>query len=97
MGLFDVLLGKGGSLKCPRCGAEIASDDERCPKCRRLVSDLFELICPECKKKIPYGSRFCPKCGTKLGEGIIEYDCPKCGYKSSVRMERCPACGTEFE
>jgi hypothetical protein len=49
-------------LKCPKCGATVASQFNFCPECQ------FNLRpnCPQCRLTVYSGDRFCPHCGFPL-------------------------------
>ena len=49
-------------IKCPSCGAEIATTSKFCPECgAKIVHN-----CPKCNSIIKPGQKFCPECGEKL-------------------------------
>jgi len=105
MGLLDLLLGRferpsqlgRQKAKCPVCKAELRLDMKKCPRCGRLLSEMFMLVCPECRENMPFGTKECPKCGFNLEAPPKRvYTCPICGYEASYWMLECPSCGVKF-
>ena len=57
---------QAGTIKCPKCGADIPSGSKFCPQCGQKIAEA-NAFCPQCGKPVPAGSKFCPNCGAKIG------------------------------
>ncbi|HHD15667.1 MAG TPA: zinc-ribbon domain-containing protein [Euryarchaeota archaeon] len=79
-----------GSMKCPKCGAEVKPGERFCGKCGHQL--VKESTCVKCKKPIEEGVKFCPHCGAKQ-----TLECPKCGKEVASGTKFCPECGTELQ
>ena len=78
-------------LKCPNCGASIASGGAKfCSECGQKIEAVEPntVVCPSCGKRVPAG-KFCPECGHKFA-----FACSKCGANIPVGSKFCPECGT---
>jgi hypothetical protein len=56
--------------ECPRCFADLAPDDKRCPSCGAKVERPGETTptehCPKCQGRVGPKDRKCPTCGHRL-------------------------------
>ncbi len=56
--------------ECPKCFADLASKDVKCPSCGAPVKRPGQAApddrCPECKGRVKPGDRKCPVCGHRL-------------------------------
>ncbi len=59
---------------CPKCGAEVVSDNKFCTACgEKLVEDEeVKFTCPKCTAELVAGNKFCTVCGEKIDEAILE-------------------------
>lgn len=53
-----------GKKKCPKCGAEIASNAKFCPECGEKIP--AKKFCSECGAEVSATAKFCPECGNKI-------------------------------
>ena len=91
---------KKGYVKCKECNTPISPQEERCPKCRKSVWEMFVFVCPKCKTKVEKGQRVCSKCGELLVrereqvriKTTTKYVCARCGYELPTINTPCPIC-----
>ena len=57
---------------CLKCGNELSSSQEFCPKCGTKRGEVNNKVCPNCGNVIAEGEKFCPKCGQKTKFDISE-------------------------
>lgn len=55
---------KGLTIKCGKCGAELAAETKFCGRCGAPVECVS--FCPTCGAKLQQGQAFCMSCGVKL-------------------------------
>jgi Zn-finger nucleic acid-binding protein len=71
--------GEARVLRCPSCGAPVASGDRLCSHCQ---AELATVRCASCFSLSFAGSKLCAQCGTVLGlEGTLGptgVRCPRC-------------------
>ena len=104
MGFLDFLKGlfKPGKsrfvLKCPNCGSEVSSADERCMKCGMRIKSVIRLKCPRCSTSNPLDNGKCESCGSNIEakKKNFFYRCHVCGNESGKFFEVCEACGTRM-
>lgn len=87
------------TLRCPNCGAAIASD---APQCRFCESKLATIACPSCFGMMFIGSKHCPHCGAAAAEAsainLPTLKCPRCRIDmdsmaiAGEQMRECETC-----
>ena len=73
---------------CPKCGAEISDNANRCGNCGLKVN----IRCPECNTINPFGTKFCKNCGFDF---LI--NCPVCGSTNIYLAKECCKCHSGLE
>ncbi|MBQ9245001.1 AAA family ATPase [bacterium] len=68
---------------CPKCGAELSDNANRCSICGIKVN----IRCPECNTVNPFGTKFCKNCGFDF---LIQ--CPVCGSTNIYLSKECRKC-----
>jgi Zn-finger nucleic acid-binding protein len=76
------------TLRCPNCGAAIASD---APQCRYCETKLATIACPACFALMFMGSKHCPHCGASADQPAASelsvLKCARCAIEmASVRI-----------
>ena len=83
------------TIKCNKCGAELAANTKFCPECGTPVPQPTVNKCSKCGADIPTGSKFCPECGTPVA--IKVKHCTQCGQEIPEGSKFCPGCGAKCE
>ena len=84
--------GKGQTLSCPKCQAQIDPNSRYCPQCGHQI--IIENKCPQCGKNLPAKAKFCMFCGGKVEK--IKAHCPHCGKKILPGSIFCNNCGKKI-
>lgn len=82
-------------FECPRCGARVGSDVDKCPKC----SAEFEpetYSCPVCGAIVSAEAEECPECEETFIVEEREFECPECGTAVNEYATECHECGASF-
>lgn len=72
---------------CPKCGAEIPDNANRCSSCGIKVN----VRCPQCNTINPFGAKICKSCGFQL---LIT--CPVCGSINAYSASECRKCHSQL-
>ncbi len=72
---------------CPKCGAEITDNANRCSNCGIKVN----VRCPQCSTINPFGSKICKNCGFEL---LVS--CPVCGSTNVYTAVECRKCHSKL-
>ena len=73
---------------CPKCGAEISDNANRCGNCGLKVN----IRCPECNTVNPFGVKYCKNCGFDF---LIT--CSVCGSTNIYLSKECRKCHSVLE
>jgi len=96
---------------CTKCGKELASDDNYCPRCgirteagkaagvrvpAEEIRDAFTAAGKEMEKAFSQIAKEFDQAVYKVREGKRHSDCTKCGAKGVVDADYCPKCGSKL-
>jgi membrane protease subunit (stomatin/prohibitin family) len=79
---------KKGTVHCPECHGEVATDSRFCSHCGHQMVVIKK--CPQCDKNITTTAKFCPSCGLNLS---TELRCANCQTKLPPGTKFCFNCG----
>ena len=77
--------------QCPKCGAQIPSNQRFCGECGSdtMVTDVVK--CYKCNKPISENTKFCPHCGAPMKK-----KCSNCGTELDGSLNFCSNCGEKL-
>ncbi len=61
---LNTLNGTVNMKKCPKCGSQIAENDDFCGVCGKHLEENIK--CPHCGKQTESGKKYCVHCGKKI-------------------------------
>jgi hypothetical protein len=78
---------------CPRCGQQIALDQDLCDRCSRTDPQPAESRgrCQRCGFPNEEAAEICRKCGARLLA-----QCPRCSALNQASFNFCPQCGFNY-